>query len=329
MPSSPITRMALVALWSLFLMTGSAVSSAQEKTALPTTPPIPEKTRLANQECFACHSEEGMKNLPVKEGIDTVKLKGLLQNPEHYYTADHQRQLCTKCHSEGYDDFPHAADAKESTGTCSDCHSKKATKIEKQFDKSVHAELSDKITCTTCHNPHVMRLSDKQADVSKTVAQDNRVCMSCHDSEEKFAKFAPDKKKRPPIDDLHDWLPNARQHWKAVRCVECHTPAVGEGEPLSHEILSKEKAEKKCLTCHSANSTLKTRLYRHLAKEEKEKYGFAHSVILAKSYVLGATRHPLLDTLVLGAFGAMILGLLAHGLGRIIARNLRRKKNHD
>ena len=328
MPSSPLSKVLLVAGWSLFLLTGTLPSIAQEKTTPQATSPIPEKTKQANAECFACHSEEGMKNLPAKEGLDPQKLKGLLQNPEHYYTADHQKQLCTKCHSEGYDDFPHEANAKESTGTCTDCHSKKANLIEKQFDKSVHAELSDKITCTTCHNPHLMRVSDKQSDVQKTVAQDNRVCLNCHDSEERFAKFAPEKKKRPQIDELHDWLPNTRLHWKAVRCVECHTPAVAAGEMLSHEILSKDKAEKNCLTCHSANSTLKSRLYRHLVKEEQEKYGFAHSVILAKSYVLGATRHPLLDTLILCAFGAMIFGLLAHGIGRIIA-HLRRRKNHD
>lgn len=329
MPSSPFKKWLSIAAGVFCLATASITSMAEEKSPPQTPPTIPEKTRSANAECFACHSEEGLKNLPKVEGIDVGKLKGLLHNPDHYYGADHQRLACTKCHSEGYDDFPHEPDAKDSTGTCSDCHSKKATLIEKQFDQSVHAELSDKITCTTCHNPHQMRLSDKQADVRKTVQQDNRVCLACHDSEERFAKFAPEKKKRPPIDEIHDWLPNTRLHWKAVRCVECHTPAVAAGEMLSHEILSKDKAERRCLTCHSANSSLKSRLYRHLAKEEQEKFGFAHSVILAKSYVLGATRHPLIDTLVLIAFGAMIVGLLAHALGRIIARNVRRRKNHD
>ena len=239
------------------------------------------------------------------------------------------RQFCTKCHNEGYDEHPHAPDAKDSTSTCTDCHDKKATLIEKQVEKSVHAKLADTISCPTCHNPHLMRIADKQSDPHKTVTQDNRVCLGCHDSDEQFARFAPEKKQRPLIDDVHHWLPNTRLHWKAVRCVECHTPAVAAGEMLSHEILSKTKAEKNCLSCHSADSSLKTRLYRHLAKEEQQKYGFAHSVILTQSYVLGATRHPLLDTLVLCAFGAMILGLLAHGLGRFLTRHLRRRKDHE
>ena len=208
-----------------------------------------------------------------------------------------------------------------------DCHSKKANLIEDQFDKSVHAKnLSDKISCPTCHNPHVMRIASKLIDPHKIVAQDNRVCLSCHDSEEKFAKFAPDKKERPLIDDIHNWLPNTRLHWKAVRCVECHTPAVAPGEMISHEILNKDKAEKKCLSCHSADSSLKTRLYRHLVKDEQQRLGFTNSVILSNTYVLGATRNPLLDTLIMMAFAAILVGLLAHGLGRIIARILQKRK---
>ena len=304
-------------------------AQAQDKPAPALTPEQIEKIAKANNACLACHSEAGIAH-PPKEGLDLKKLRGLLKDPESFKGSDHQRLACTKCHNEGYDDHPHAANAKESTSTCTDCHDKKARIIEKQFDQSVHAKnLSDKISCPTCHNPHVMRVADKLIDPHKIVAQDNRVCLSCHDSDEKFAKFAPEKKSRPLIDDIHDWLPNTRLHWKNVRCVECHTPAVAAGEMISHEILNKDKAEKKCLACHGASSTLKSRLYRHLAKEEQERLGFANSIILSKSYVLGTTRHPVLDSLILMAFGAMFLGLLAHGIGRIIARIIRRRKNND
>ncbi|SDI70714.1 cytochrome c3 family protein, partial [Propionivibrio dicarboxylicus] len=238
MPSLPLGQRILGAIGALFLLAslslpavaaeGAEGPAAVVPAVAPTAGPS-EKVREANGECFACHSEAGIK-APPKEGMDLKKLKGLLQDPAHFYGADHQKLLCTKCHSEGYDDFPHEPNAKESTGTCTDCHSKKASIIEKQFDKSVHAELSDTITCTTCHNPHLMRVADKLGDTRKIVAQDNRVCLDCHDSEERFAKFAPEKKKRPQIDDIHDWLPNTRLHWKAVRCVECHTPAVAAGE---------------------------------------------------------------------------------------------------
>ncbi len=309
----------------LFALLLSTASIAQDS---PLTPEQQEKQRSANGECFACHSEAGL-HAPPKADIDLKKLRGLLQSPETFYQADHQRLTCTKCHNEGYDEHPHAEDAKDYTTTCSDCHSKNANLIEKQFEKSVHADLADKITCTTCHNPHTMRVAEKQSNPALIVAQDNRVCLGCHDSDEQFAKFAPEKKQRPLIDDIHSWLPNTRLHWKAVRCVECHTSEVKAGEMLSHEILSKDKAEKNCLACHAANSALKTRLYRHLVKEEQERLGFTNSIILANSYVLGATRHPLLDTLVLGAFAAMILGLLAHGLGRFLTRRPPEKENND
>ena len=327
----PLLPKKILVVIAAFMLVAAAVcpTQAQDKPPAPLTPAQIEKISQANNECLACHSEAGISH-PPKEGLDLKTLKGLLTDPIAYKGSDHGQLACTRCHNEGYDEHPHAPDAKDSTTTCSDCHAKKAALIEKQFDKSVHAKnLSDKFTCTTCHDPHVMRLAAAMTDAHKIVAQDNHVCLSCHDSDEKFAKFAPEKKARPPIDEIHDWLPNTRLHWKSVRCVECHTPSVGDKDPISHEILNKDKAEKKCLTCHSANSSLKTRLYRHLVTEEQQRLGFANSVILANSYVLGVTQHPLLDTLILIAFGAMFLGLLAHGLGRVIARLIQRRKNDD
>jgi predicted CXXCH cytochrome family protein len=316
-----VTGLALLALLPM-------LAQAQVTSAVVVTPEQLEKIHAGNDKCLACHSEAGVEH-PPKAGMDLRKLRTLIRDADAFYASDHQRLACTKCHNEGYDDFPHAADAKDNTTTCSDCHSKSAAIVDKQFAKSVHAKnLSDKFSCTTCHNPHLMRLAAKLGDPHKIVAQDNRVCLGCHDSDEQFAKFAPEKKSRPLIDDIHSWLPNTRLHWKNVRCVECHTPAVAAGEPISHEIFNKEKAEKKCVTCHSANSALKTRLYRHLVTQEEQRLGFANSIILANSYMPGVTRHPLLDTLILIAFAATLLGLLAHGLGRIIGGIIRRRKNH-
>ncbi len=319
-------KQALVVVASL-LLTALPVHAQDKPAAASISAEQLAKNKTANDECFACHSEQGLKT--PHEGVDLNKLKGLLQSPEAFYASDHQRLVCTKCHNDGYDDFPHAADARDSTTTCTDCHSKKADAIQKEFDLSVHARnLSDKFSCTTCHNPHLMRVADKLVDPHKIVAQDNRVCLGCHDSDAQFAKFAPEKKVRPAIDDIHEWLPNTRLHWKAVRCVECHTPAVAAGQMISHQILDKDKAEKNCVTCHSANSMLKARLYRHLVAEEEEKFGFANSIILANTYVLGATRNPLLDTLIIAAFAAMLLGLIAHGVGRIISHIVRRRNKN-
>ena len=267
---------------------------------------------------------------PPKEGLDVKKLRRLLKDQDAFHASDHHRLACTKCHNEGYDDHPHAADASESTSTCSDCHSKKTARVEKQFDKSVHAKnLADKFTCTTCHNPHVMRLAEKLGDPKKIVAQDNRVCLNCHDSDERFAQFAPEKKDRPLLDDIHAWLPNNRLHWKSVRCIECHTPTVAANEPVSHEIVGRERAEKKCVACHTGDSALKVRLYRHLAKDEQQKYGFLNSVVLSNAYVIGATRNPLLDTLMIGIVALTLVGVLVHAALRLLMSFLRRRKQHD
>lgn len=299
--------------------------------ALADDPPSPAelaKIRTGNAACLACHSEAGLKK-PPKEGMDLKALRKYLVHAGTYEASDHGQMACTKCHGDGYDDHPHAAKAREELSECQDCHARKAMRIERQFDKSVHAEnLSDSFTCATCHDAHTMTLASKLRDPHKIVAQDNKICLDCHDSDLAFARIAPEKKKRPPIDDIHDWLPNTRLHWKAVRCIECHTPAEDKLS-LSHEIQNKDKAEKKCATCHSANTSLNARLYRHLATEEQHKYGFINSVILGSSYVVGATRNPTLDFGLIVLFAATVVGVLGHGLVRIITTRLRRSKKND
>ena len=276
-------------------------------------PPTPEelvKIRSANAECLTCHSEAGLKK-PPKEGMDLKKLRSYLVHLDTFTASDHGQMACTKCHGDGYAEHPHAADAKDEMAECQDCHARKAMRIERQFDKSVHAEnLSDTFTCKTCHDAHTMALASKLRDPHKIVAQDNKICLDCHDSDLAFAKMAPDKKKRPRIDDIHDWPPKDKPS-------------------LPHEIQNKDRAEKKCPTCHSANSSLNARLYRHLQTEEQNKYGFLNSVMLSSSYVVGATRNPTLDKALIALFIATVLGVIGHGIVRIITTRLRRRKNHD
>jgi len=327
-----LNKLMVVITGVLVAVAGLTGAQAQEKTSARMTPELLEKIRKSNSECFACHSEAGLKN-PPRPDLDLAKLRTLQHDPKIFGGSNHGLMECKQCHGAGYTDFPHDAAAKENLSPCEECHAVKVMRVEKQFSASVHAQkLQDKFTCTTCHNPHADLIASKLIDPRKIVAQDNRICLDCHDSDEKFAKFAPpdeatsETRRRPDIDAIHEWLPNTRLHWRAVRCVECHTPMA---KTLSHEIVGKEKAEKKCLSCHSADSSLKSRLYRHLVKEEQQRLGFANSVILSSSYVLGATRHPQLDFVVLAAFAVMMGGLLAHGVARLVASILRRRKKHD
>lgn len=293
-----------------------------------------DKNRKANEACYACHSAAGVVK-PPRADIDVAKLKGSRLEPSVFNPSDHGVMDCRECHAATeYDPYPHAEQGKNETRSCTDCHAAKVLRLEPQFEKSVHAKnegLKEKFTCNTCHNAHVNVVAHRLKDPSKIVAQDNHGCLECHNSDETFAKFAPDaektpgqQKKRPNIDEIHQWLPNAKAHWNAVRCVDCHSPEVAAGKMLSHEILNKEKAEKKCLSCHSANSTLKVRLYRHMVKDEQQRLGFTNSVILSNSYVIGATRHPLLDSIVIGLVILTLVGVLVHGAIRVLIA-IRRK----
>jgi len=325
--------------WRLCILTlllGSGAFPVLAGSDTPIDTATIELNRKANEACYACHSAAGIAK-PPKADLDLSKLRNSLLEPSVFNPSDHGVMDCRECHSKThYNDYPHAKEGKEATGPCTECHAAKVLRLEPQFNASVHAKVKgvkEKFTCFTCHNPHVNIVQKRLKDPAKIVAQDNHGCLECHNSSETFDKFAPDseqtpgqKKARPDIDTIHDWLPNTRAHWKSVRCIECHTPEVAEAKMLSHEILNKEKAEKKCLTCHSTNSSLKVRLYRHMVKDEQQKYGFTNSVILSNSYVIGATRHPLLDSILIGLAGLTLLGVLAHGAVRIIAAMRRKGK---
>jgi hypothetical protein len=321
------TFLCLVALLSFVVLPAGAVM-ADTQGAAPTDPALVEKIKKSNDECYACHSEQGLAHLP-RTDIDVQKLREFIHDPKQFDDSNHAGMECKVCHGEAYKLFPHPADAREKISLCEECHAQKSLRVEKQFAKSVHAiNLSEKFTCLTCHDPHVYKVAQKIGDPRKIVAQDNAMCFDCHNSDLRYAEFAgalPKQKKRPDLDTLHEWLPNTRLHWSAVRCIECHTPvSTVKSLATSHEILAKDKAEKNCVTCHSQDTALATRLYRYAAETSGADLGFANSGILGSAYVIGATRNPGVDTVVIAVFGLLLAGLLAHGVIRILASLTRR-----
>ncbi|MBI5164086.1 MAG: hypothetical protein HY985_09315 [Magnetospirillum sp.] len=318
--------MTVVAGFCLALLLAGPVQAQTD--AKPIDPELIEKIRKANAECFACHTEGGLKAPPVA-GMDMAKLADLLVDPAVYSHSYHGNMDCKQCHGQGYVPFPHAAGAAKQVSPCEECHAVKVFKVDQQFDKSVHAQnLKGKMSCASCHDPHVAQVAAKIGDPKAIVAQDNAMCLDCHNSDLRFAQFAPEKlslkRKRPDIDTIHAWLPNTKLHWGAVRCIECHTP---EAKTQSHEIVNKDKAQKNCVACHSTASSLKTRLYRHLATAEQQRYGFANSIILKTSYVVGATRHPVVDAAILALVGLTVAGLLGHGMVRLVLAWIRRRRS--
>ena len=315
---------------ALFAAALGAANAADVKGAAPTDPALIEKIRTSNAECYACHTEAGLKN-PPRADMDLAALAKTIHDPKQFDGSNHTGMECKICHGQGYVAFPHAPEAKKAISECGECHATKALRVETQFKDSVHAKnLADKFTCQTCHDPHVYKVAVKVGDPRKIVAQDNAMCVDCHNSDLRYASFSavlPTKKVRPDLYATHDFLPNARLHWSAVRCIECHTPmSPVKSLATSHEILGKDKSEKACVTCHSQDSALATRLYRFSAANVGTDLGFANASVLGSAYVVGATRHPLIDRAVIALFGLTVAGLLGHGAVRIVMAFFRRRR---
>jgi hypothetical protein len=309
-------------------LTADFATAESTQGAAPSDPALIEKIKKSNAECYACHSEQGLAHLP-RTDIDVQKLRQFIHDPAQFDNSNHAGMECKVCHGEAYKLFPHPADAREKISLCEECHAQKSLRVEKQFAKSVHAvNLSEKFTCLTCHDPHIYKVAQKIGDPRQIVAQDNAMCIDCHNSDLRYMEFSgalPSKKARLDLISLHGWLPNPLLHWKAVRCIECHTPvSTVKSLATSHEILAKDKAEKNCVTCHSQDTALAARLYRFAAENQGADLGFVNSAILDSAYVIGATRNPWVDNLVIAVFGLLLAGLLAHGAIRILMSLTRR-----
>ena len=314
-------RMVVWATIGLVFLTTAAVAQIERK---PIAPEDLQKIQDSNAKCLECHSEASFDALD-RPNVDKEKLRAHLVDPSVYEDSNHGRVECLACHVKGFKETPHVEKDKQQINWCDECHTRKFLRIEMQFDESVHAKdgIKDKFTCSTCHDPHVFQHEMYLSSPRKAVQQDNTMCLQCHDSEERFALMT--KEARPDLAAKHEWLPNNPLHWAAVRCVECHTPAPK--KVLSHEIVNAEKAEKNCVACHSADSTLRVRLYRHLVKEERNEVGFINSVILNEAYVIGATRNLYLDK-AFGIVAALVIGGISlHSLLRIISGLWRRRRN--
>jgi len=274
----------------------------------------------SNDDCLACHSPSGLAN-PPRPGLNLAALRRFLVDADLFHNSNHGKLECKVCHGPGFAEYPHKADARQQISQCAECHAQKVLRIEAQFDKSVHATaLPGKFTCTTCHDPHKFLAASRLGDPPRIVAQDNTMCLDCHRSDKRFHALAPPDKERPDLERVHDWLPNVQSHWRSVRCVECHTPvSTVKSLALSHEILARGGAVHDCVACHSRDSALRTRLYRHLVETEQEQAGFLNSVILRNAYVIGATRNTYLDLVGAGLIVGVIACVTGHGVLRLFA----------
>ena len=279
-----------------------------------------------NHDCLKCHSQQTYTFH--NDLMDTEEKR--LMNP--YFILDtialrqgvHQNFDCTDCHSYDYMTYPHAANLKlEPLMTCLDCHGGDESyakyefeKIDEDVKKSIHHEVyGDAFTCSKCHSQHTYTTTARNSNsIAEIVEYSNNMCLSCHNDMKRFQLVAGSE--NPELVDVHSWLPNQELHFEHVRCIECHT-AVEDSLMVSHNILSKDNAVRRCAECHSSNSLLTASLYKYQNLQERSEDGNVFGVLSNENYVIGSHQIPFLKTLSLIIFFATMGGIIVHGIFRI------------
>lgn len=281
-------------------------------------------TRDDSAECMRCHWMETM----AYRDPDTRQIVDLSVDRDAYEHSVHQDLSCRDCHDRGYKHYPHRASSADEGLTCVGCHDERQNDPEGsppnlagfdiQYQHSVHAmeaeqEAGVPFDCFSCHDPHSFRPLPNDTPVPEVVAANNQLCLDCHTALDS------------PVPKGHEWLPRPRQHWGAVRCLDCHTPQ--EGRDLyapSHQLLGAAESNQNCVECHSQGGELLSQLYVHRASEEREQQGFLAHAVYNDAYIIGMSRSPTIDRIGLAVVGLMILGVAVHGLGRYVASKRKR-----
>jgi predicted CXXCH cytochrome family protein len=272
-----------------------------------------------NHACLKCHSSQIIQF----QNEVTGKVQKKLMNP--YYIIDtvgiktgvHKSFDCTDCHSFEYSTYPHDGKLKLTPmASCLDCHGGDPTfasyqfeKINEEFQKSVHFKVSgEDFTCGKCHNQHTYRpMARNSANVLEIVEYSNSLCLSCHNNMNKYELIAGHE--NPKLVQVHSWLPNQELHFKHVRCIECHTEVV-DSLMVSHNIMTKDKAHRKCAECHNTDSRLKASLYKYTNLQNRTDSTSIRSIFSNESYVIGSQQFPLLKRL-----SYLIIALTFAGIG--------------
>jgi hypothetical protein len=273
-----------------------------------------------NNRCFKCHGQEKYQYANATLGTqvtDMMCVERIIHKNE-FYSSNHKSFSCTDCHSEEYTKFPHPGQLRmEQMYTCLDCHGGDVKfakyhfeEIDSEYRKSIHFKMENEgFTCWKCHNPHTYKISVRTAtNLKETIAYDNAICLNCHSDYSRF-QLLTDRAEINIIKE-HDWLPNQASHFASVRCIECHTK-INNNIPVSHLILPKEQAVRRCNECHSQNSILMASLYKFESKAQRHD-GFFNGIILNSSYVIGANRNEYLNYISLVIFFVVMLVIIVH-----------------
>ncbi|NIR32293.1 MAG: hypothetical protein GWN84_23935 [Gammaproteobacteria bacterium] len=273
--------------------------------------------------CLGCH---GDNPVPFRDPA-SGELRRRSIDLSLYRISDHAALSCRECHARGFDLFPHF-DVR--TLNCLDCHPRDDaversaydfSSIEKEFTETVHfTEHREQFACGSCHEPHVFRVAAHMETPKTIVATHNTMCTDCH-AERVSTSRALAYPAKSSLAAVHAWLPYVDLHLLSTRCVDCHTPPA---DSVSHVLLVENEAERGCVSCHTVDSVLLTKLYRHHARRSRREAGFVNAALLRDAYVVGATRNVVLDGLAQGLIGATLFAVSIHGTLRAVRRRRRR-----
>jgi len=284
----------------------------------------------ANQQCFQCHGQSKYTYENTEQGrmVNQQMYSELIISPNDYYLSNHRSFKCTDCHSEEYENFPHAGILRmEYKYACLDCHEGDESyaqyhfeEIDAEFQASVHSEKhSDDFTCWMCHNPHTYKINARtNENIRETIIYDNTICLDCHSDFRRFQLLT--DRERPNLIKSHDWLPNQELHIASVRCIECHAEQLSDSALVAHKVLPKSMAVRNCKECHSTRPELLASLYKYEASEVRVKDGFFRGITTSDSVVIGASRNQTLNIISLIIIAGVVAGIAIHSVLRIIKK---------
>lgn len=284
-----------------------------------------------NEVCLKCH---GKTHIEFKaEGAEKVYKQRMFTeciiDTALFYNSNHWNFKCTDCHSDEYSTFPHKGELRfEDIPSCLDCHGGdpkyekfQFEKIEEEYKKSVHYQRqSGSFSCWSCHDGHYYKINarNRKDNILGAIQYDNDICLSCHANAKKYQLIA--NKENPNILAKHDWLPNQPNHFRHVRCIECHAEQ-NDSLMVAHNIQPKTKAVKKCAECHSANSRLMASLYKYqLQSKGRFKLGSTSS-LFNDPVIIGGKRNVALKLVGNVALLLALFGVFIHAVLRYRSKN--------
>ncbi|MCX6271474.1 MAG: cytochrome c3 family protein [Bacteroidetes bacterium] len=285
--------------------------------------------KTENNVCLKCHSKTHIEYMA--EGATKVYKQKMFSeciiDTNLFYNANHWNFKCTDCHSDEYSTFPHKGELRfEEKPGCLDCHAGDPQyaqfnfeKIDEEFKKSIHFQRQGgSFSCWACHDGHYYKINarNRQENILAAIEYDNNICLSCHANIQKYQLIT--NKVNPNILQKHEWLPNQPNHFKHVRCIECHAQ-VNDSLMVAHNIQPKSKAVKKCAECHSGNSRLMASLYKYQL-ENQGKYSLPESGFTNEPVIIGGKRNGLLKLLGNIALLLTIVVVVIHSTLRIVSK---------